>query len=88
MTTSNDGKPTTKPANEHHPSSEVIVKAINYPPRYPDNKSRERCNNKEEKHKNCHLMHCHHIQPMQSATTTTTPSIDNPNHTQQNGSIK
>ncbi len=43
-------------------SSEMIVKAINYPPGYPE------CNKKEEKHKDCHPMHCHHMQPMLSAT--------------------
>ena len=89
-----------KPGNEHHekstaivndnqiqqndhPSSEVIIKAISYPPGYPDNKSKEKFNKKEEKH---HPIHCHHMQPMQSATTT--QSIDNPDPTQQNGSIK
>jgi hypothetical protein len=64
-----------------HPSSEVIIKAINYPPGYPDDESKEKCNKKEEKHKNCHPIHCHHMQPMQSATTTITTSTDNPDHT-------
>jgi len=73
--------------NGTNPSLEVPVKAINYPPGYPDNKSKEQCNKKEEKHKDCHPMHCHHMQPMQS--TTNALFIDTThNHSQQNDSNK
>jgi hypothetical protein len=86
--TSNNIKQINKSIIEHHdnqiqrnhPSAEVIVKAIQYPPGYLENKP---CNKKEEKHKNCHPIHCYHMQPMQSATTA---SVIDPthNHAEQN----
>jgi len=83
--TSNDEKKLDKLITEHRNDlspPEVIVKAMNYPPGYPDDKQKEQCNKKDEKHKNCHPMHCHHIQPMQSATNAL--FIDtNLDHTQQ-----
>ncbi len=76
--TSNDNQHIKKSVVE--PSSEMIVKAINYPPGYPENE--QKCNKNEEKHKNCHPMHCHHMQPMQS--TTMASIIDTtPDHAQQ-----
>ena len=76
--TSNNKQNIDKSITQHHGKqndsfSEVTGKATNYPPGYPDNKQKEQCNKNEEKHKNCHPMHCHHIQPMQSATNNTTP---------------
>lgn len=65
--------------NENESSSEMIVKAINYPPGYSDKKL---CNKNDEKHKNCLPMHCHHIQPMQSATNDLSIEM-NPNHTKK-----
>jgi hypothetical protein len=68
--------------SETDPSLEVPVKAMNYPPGYPDKKSKEQCNKNEEKHKDCHPMHCHHMQPMQS-TTTALFTETTPNYSQQ-----
>jgi hypothetical protein len=62
------------------PPPPVAAKAVHYPPGYPSSKQKEQCNMKEEKHKNCHPMHCHHMQPMQSATTTPNTA----DHQQQN----
>ena len=68
--------------NETDRSLEVPVKAMNYPPGFPDTKSKELCDKKEEKHKDCHPMHCHHMQPMQS-TTTALFIETTPNHAQE-----
>ena len=68
--------------NETNSSLDVPIKAINHPPGFPETKSKELPNEKEEKHHDFHPMHCHHMQPMQSATTvliTETP----PNHAQE-----
>jgi hypothetical protein len=75
--TTNEFKQIKKPVIEHNdPSSEVVIKATHYPPGYPENKSQE------EKHRNSHPMHCHHMQPMQSATIASV--IDTtPDHVQQ-----
>ena len=67
--TSNNNKSVTE-HHENEPSSEMIVKANKYPPGYPDNHKKEQCNKKDGKHENCHPMHCHHLQPMQSAIST------------------
>jgi len=81
--TSNDDKKIDHHGNRNDLTPEGIINAINYPPGYPDNKQQEKCNKNEEKHKNCHPMHCHRMQPMQS--TTNTLFIDtNPDQIQQN----
>ena len=71
-----------KNRTDQHPSSEISVKVNHYPSGYPENQSKEQCNKKEEKHKDCHPMHCHHMQPMQSATNTLLINMPE-NHSEQ-----
>jgi hypothetical protein len=89
---SNDNKKLDKSIIEHHEnqndsSPEVIINAIKYPPGYPDNQQKEQCKKNEEKHKDSHPMHCHHMQPMQSATNALFIDI-NPDYNQQTNSKK
>lgn len=50
--------------------TEMSVKAMNYPPGYTENSSKEQSDRTDVKHKDYHPMRCHHIQPMQSAINT------------------
>lgn len=76
----NDNDKKLNQQNENDSSSEVIVKAINYPPGYPD---KEQSNKNDEKHRNSHPIHCHHMQPMLSATNALIIDID-PDYPEQN----
>ena len=78
---SNDGKPGNYPTD---PSADVLVKATKYPPGYTHSQSPKPCNTAEEKHRQCHPMHCHHIQPMQSTMTAALPEKS----AEKDGSIK
>lgn len=61
--------------------AKVPVKAMNLSPVHAENQTKEQCDKTDEKHKDCHPIRCHHMQPMQSATTAlSTNPIENNLH--------